>query len=119
MIAQSDRNISMRKLLVVVLRLLFLPLMAVASSRAAILPSYDNYKNWLIACDNGLRCEARGMSDKSSDAHISIIREAGPEGYLRVTVAAPFHFEPVDLVLDNVELELDDTVSVQRHTSRT
>lgn len=93
--------------------------LAMAPSRAEILPSYVHYGKWFIACDNGLRCEAKGMTDKRHDPHLSVRREAGPEGSMHITVAAPFRFEPSDLGMDGMKINIVDTVHIEQHNSRT
>lgn len=97
----------------------FFPLIAMASSGIEILPSYDHYKRWLIACDNGLRCEAKGMTDRHRDPHLSILRDAGPEGSIHITIVAPFRFQPSDLYMDGVALELGDAAKIEPFNSRT
>lgn len=92
---------------------------ATATSSTEILPSYDHYGKWFVACDNGLRCEAKGMSDRHQDPHLSILREAGPEGSVHITVAAPFRFEPSDLGLDGAGLNRVDAARIEQHNSRT
>lgn len=107
-----------RRLIRIFLQLI-VALLATVSASAGVLPSYDHYKEWLIACDNGLRCEARGMSTKRLAPQLSILREAGPEGALHITIAAPFRFNLSGLDMDGADLSLGDTEKIEVHPSRT
>ncbi|MFT4266495.1 MAG: DUF1176 domain-containing protein, partial [Xenophilus sp.] len=72
-------------------------------------PSYDSYNlsYWSIACDNGLRCAAKGLRDVYRGSDLLIERDAGPVGAIRVKIAAAFPFVIDDLRLDGKPLGLD------------
>jgi len=86
--------------------LLLLAGLAVAANGAT--PSYDSYKSWLIACDNGLRCEAKGFEDGTNDyPDLRFDRDAGPRAATEVTLSAPFSVGLADLQVDGEPLHLD------------
>ncbi len=69
--------------------------------------SYDTYKSWLVACDNTLRCEAKGFNrEGGSRAEFAIFRDAGPRGKLRAVIAADQPFDSNDIKLDGRTLSL-------------
>ncbi len=73
----------------------FLVSVTVGGAANAANPSYDRYKSWLVACDNGLTCEAKGFAnDIISRPDLRFIRTAGPDATIEVAVNVPF---PVDL----------------------
>lgn len=84
---------------------LTVPSITIAAEAA---PSYDTYKSWFVACDNGLACEARGFKDDgSSDTpDLSFSRDAGPEAETLVTLKIPFLAEASDLKVDGAPLSL-------------
>lgn len=99
-----------------------LPLLmqAGAPSAAGTVLNYERYRDWLVACDNGLRCEAKGVEDRRPYTHLSILREPGPEGALRVTIGASFRFAPSELMLDGAPLDFADPAwTLERHGSQT
>ncbi|MBS9722141.1 DUF1176 domain-containing protein [Tianweitania sp. BSSL-BM11] len=71
-------------------------------------PSYDTYKSWFTACDNGLACQARGFSDDSGpdSPDLTISRDAGPQAKTLVTLKLPFAVEAADLKVDGQPLTL-------------
>jgi hypothetical protein len=90
------------------LRLLLLsPLLAAAATPRPVAPiqSYDSYKSWFIACDNALRCVARGISE-SDEAKVEIARDAGPAGKIEMSLAAASRFAPAAVRLDGKPLGL-------------
>lgn len=74
---------------------------------AAPVQSYDEYRSWLVACDNGLSCIAKGFDDGSSRAELTIEREAGPNGAATATIATESAFTARDLAIDGKPLALD------------
>lgn len=110
----------MRPHLLALLWAAIMSLVTAGPASADILLSYDPYDRWFLACDNALRCEARGISDRNRDPHLSVLREAGPEGDMTVTIAAAFRFTAADLALDGVPLALDAKAwTLERHARRT
>ena len=90
------------------------------ASIAETLPAIDHYGKWMLACDNALSCEARGMENQRVPTHLSVKREAGPEGTLRISIGASFRFGPDDLGLDGQPLALDGSDwELQHHGSHT
>ncbi|HQT45628.1 MAG TPA: DUF1176 domain-containing protein [Acidocella sp.] len=53
-------------------------------------PSYDQYKDWLVACDNSLNCEAKvfGSDDNDDAGQLTLTRAGGADGALKVEIAA-------------------------------
>ncbi|MCA3858934.1 MAG: DUF1176 domain-containing protein [Burkholderia sp.] len=75
-------------------------------------PSYDTYKSWLVACDNGLTCEAKGFASYSaSRADLRFIRAAGPNGSIeaRLNIETNTSIDLGDLRVDGVPLQLDES----------
>ncbi|MCU9953501.1 DUF1176 domain-containing protein [Burkholderia sp. BKH01] len=75
-------------------------------------PSYDTYKSWLVACDNGLTCEAKGFADGGEfSADLRFIRTAGPNSSLeaRLNVATNDSIDLGDLRVDGEPLRLDES----------
>lgn len=75
-------------------------------------PSYDTYKSWLVACDNGLTCEAKGFADGGeSSADLRFIRAAGPNSALeaRLNVVTNASIDLGDLRVDGEPLRLDES----------
>lgn len=68
--------------------------------------SYDIYKSWLIACDNTLRCEAKGFDDQGARAELSFSRAAGPQGKPHAVIAAKSHSGRDDILLDGQKIPL-------------
>ena len=62
-------------------RLLPLLLLCVSASACASTPIYRQFKDWVVACDNTARCEARGANG-ISPLMLRLIAEAGPAGAL-------------------------------------
>jgi Protein of unknown function (DUF1176) len=77
-----------------------------AASAATPVQSYDTYKSWLVACDNTLRCEAKGFDDEGGRAELSITREGGRQGRLHAVIAADSHFNADDIMLDGQNIPL-------------
>nr|WP_175799959.1 DUF1176 domain-containing protein [Burkholderia anthina] len=83
-----------------------------ASPGSVVEPSYDTYKSWLVACDNGLTCEAKGFaSGGEASAELHVIRAAGPNGSLeaRLVVDTSAGTDLDDLRVDGQPLRLDDS----------
>ncbi|EJZ18758.1 DUF1176 domain-containing protein (plasmid) [Rhizobium sp. Pop5] len=54
-------------------------------------PSYDKYKSWLVVCDNGLTCEAKGFEELTiGTPDMRFVRAAGPDAVTEVTLSVPF-----------------------------
>lgn len=71
-------------------------------------PSYDSYKSWFVACDNGLTCQARGFKDDGSaeGPDLTFTRDAGPDAETLVTLKIPFAAQPSELKVDGGPLNL-------------
>lgn len=83
--------------------LLYAALASATSTEAAVpasIQSYDSYKSWLVACDNGLHCIAKGFSDAYAGAEIDIDRDAGPNGKLLLSISADRRFLIADVRID-------------------
>ncbi|CAM2167845.1 Protein of uncharacterized function (DUF1176) [Burkholderia cepacia] len=83
-----------------------------ASAQEPGASSYDTYKSWLVACDNGLTCEAKGLANGGeTGADLRFIRSAGPNGALtvRLNVATNTSINLDDLRVDDAPLRLDDS----------
>ncbi|QTD94578.1 DUF1176 domain-containing protein [Burkholderia anthina] len=75
-------------------------------------PSYGTYKSWLVACDNGLTCEAKGFADGGeTGADLRFIRAAGPHGAIeaRLNVVTDASIDLADLRVDGAPLRLDES----------
>ena len=93
---------------------LSLPTIAFAAEAT---PSYDSYKSWFVACDNGLACQARGFADDGSAEipDLNVTRDAGPTAKTLVTLKLPFAAEATDLKVDGSPLILaPDAWEIQR-----
>jgi len=89
-----------------------LPILAVTTVAAASPPagtvqSYDGYKSWLVACDNGLHCQAKAFGDSDTRAEIRIERDAGPAAAARVTLRSETPFRLADVRVDGAPAQLD------------
>ncbi|MDT2019988.1 DUF1176 domain-containing protein [Methylocella sp. CPCC 101449] len=82
-------------------------LVPVAAASSEPIQSYDSYKSWLVACDNGLTCVAKGFSEDEKRAQISIERAAGPAGTITATISAANKFTLADVRLDGKSVELN------------
>lgn len=81
---------------------------AIAAHAAA--PSYDAYKSWLVACDNGLTCEAKGFQQGNGGTpDLRVDREAGSGATAEATLSIPgaSAFDPSKLRVDGHALALD------------
>jgi hypothetical protein len=74
-------------------RLFPLLLLCVSVGASAATPVYRQFDDWVIACDNTARCEARGVSE-GSPLMLRLIAEAGPSGQLSLALEAGM---PIDL----------------------
>jgi hypothetical protein len=83
---------------------LSLAALASAASTTAAAPapiqSYDSYKSWFVACDNGLHCIAKGFSEAYQGAEIDIDRDAGPNGKLMASISADRRVSLADIKID-------------------
>ena len=78
-----------------------------AAAAAAAEPSYDTYGSWLIACDNGLTCEAKGFEDGVAERpDLRLSRAAGPDAATTVTLTVPFTAERDAVRVDGRPLSL-------------
>lgn len=68
-------------------------------------PVYREFKDWLLACDNTLFCDARGYSD-DYDGYMRITREGGTEGALTVEIRGDTTLDPKVFLLDGRNLRL-------------
>lgn len=108
------------KSLMIVFCALMLSIPAGSPSAAEPVLSYNHYHDWLVACDNGLRCEAKGIARQRPYPNLSILRDAGPEGALRITIGASFRFASSELSLDGEPLEFAEPAwTIERHGSQT
>lgn len=73
---------------------------AAAASPAGAPPSYDTYKSWLVACDNTLSCEAKGVQDNPIQAEMRIDRDGGPAGRMAAEISADGSFGLADIRVD-------------------
>ncbi|MGQ4273848.1 DUF1176 domain-containing protein [Terrihabitans sp. B22-R8] len=77
------------------------------STASAAEPSYDEYKFWLVACDNVLHCTAKGFEAEMAEyPELAVSRAAGPDAEARVMIRAPFAVEPADLRVDGKPIGL-------------
>lgn len=95
------------------MRLRLLPpllLLGMATALPASSPpvqSYDSYGSWLVVCDNGLSCVAKGFADVNQGAQIVIERGAGPNGVLRATIGVSRKAARADIRIDGQPAALD------------
>ncbi|SEQ09458.1 Protein of unknown function [Faunimonas pinastri] len=74
---------------------------------AAAEPSYDRYKSWFVACDNGLSCEARGFEEGTNEnPDLRFTRPAGPAAEAAVVISVPSEVARSDLRIDEKPLNL-------------
>ncbi|MGZ2747767.1 DUF1176 domain-containing protein [Burkholderia stagnalis] len=109
----KNRTIAVSTALIALFANAAVPVVASAAPlQKATAPSYDTYKSWLVACDNGLTCEAKSFaSGGESNAELRVIRAAGPNGLLeaRLTVETGPGVDLDDLRVDGQPLRLDDS----------
>ncbi|WP_162949296.1 MULTISPECIES: DUF1176 domain-containing protein [unclassified Rhizobium] len=99
---------------------LLLASLALGGAANAADPSYDRYKSWLIACDNGLTCEAKGFKNgviSSPDMHVH--RAAGPDAVTEVTIGVPFPVGLNDFRADGISLDLGPAWQLSRDEDAT
>lgn len=53
-------------------------LLALPLACAAATPVYRTFGDWVVACDNGARCEAIGMQDAYPQLVLRLVLEGGP-----------------------------------------
>ncbi|WP_423381928.1 DUF1176 domain-containing protein [Burkholderia sp. LMG 32019] len=109
----KTRAIAVSTVLIALFANVTFPLVASAAlAQEPSTPSYDTYKSWLVACDNGLTCEAKGLANGGeTGADLRFIRAAGPNGTLtvRLSVATDTSINLDDLRVDDAPLRLDDS----------
>lgn len=94
--------------------------LAMGGTANAADPSYDRYKSWLIACDNGLTCEAKGFKNgviSSPDMHFH--RAAGPDAVTEVTIRVPFPVGLNDFRADGASLHFGSAWQLSRDENLT
>lgn len=71
-------------------------------------PFYHEYKSWIIACDNGLNCEAKGLNSDGTDqqATIDFTRAGGADGTAELDIISTTTLGLDDLSLDGGPLKL-------------
>jgi hypothetical protein len=76
--------------------------LAAAAAIGGATASYDAYGSWLLACDNGLTCVAKGFQDGGGDvlSEVDLTRTAGPRGALRLVIASDHPFTLSDVKID-------------------
>lgn len=82
--------------------------------------SYDQYKSWLIACDNGLTCEAKGFTKGIiSSPDLRFHRAAGPDAVTEVTISVPFPVELNEFRADGTLLHFGSAWQLSRDENLT
>lgn len=73
-------------------------------------PAYREFKDWVVACDNARRCDARlaPESGDPSDLRLAISRFAGPEGTAQIELNADKPLPPQALQLDGKPIDAAD-----------
>lgn len=68
---------------------LALALAGAAAQAAPGVPAYREFRDWIVACDNARRCEARlaPASGEPVALRLALSREAGPEGAVELELA--------------------------------
>lgn len=94
-----------RKEIQIMRRLLPLLLLCVSASTCAGTPVYRQFKDWVVACDNTARCEARGAND-ISPLMLRLIAEAGPAGGLSLALESGVPVDVASLRIDGRPLAL-------------
>jgi hypothetical protein len=74
---------------------------------AGTIQSYDSYRAWLVACDNTLACEAKGLAPDEARAELRIDRQAGAQGEISAALSAEVKFGPGDVRVDGMSAGLD------------
>jgi uncharacterized protein len=74
---------------------------AAAATKPPPLPQYKEFKDWLLACDNGGRCEAKGFAESDGTSVLRIARDPGPDGRVEISLEAGDRFGVADLRLDD------------------
>nr|WP_295375398.1 DUF1176 domain-containing protein [Pseudoxanthomonas sp.] len=87
-------------------RLLPLLLLCVSAGASAATPIYRQFKDWVVACDNTVRCEARGANE-ISPLMLRLIAEAGPAGGLSLALESGMPIDVATLRVDGRPLALD------------
>lgn len=87
-------------------RLLPLLLLCVSTGACAATPIYRQFKDWVVACDNTARCEARGANE-ISPLMLRLIAEAGPAGGLSLALESGVPVDVATLRIDGKPPTLD------------
>lgn len=87
-------------------RLLPLLLLCVSAGASAATPIYRQFKDWVVACDNTVRCEARGANE-ISPLMLRLIAEAGPAGGLSLALESGVPIDVASMRVDGKPLALD------------
>ncbi len=80
---------------------------AAAATKPPSLPLYKEFKDWLLACDNGGRCEAKGFAESNGTSVLRIARDPGPDGRVEISIEAGDRFGAADLRLDDAAVPKD------------
>jgi hypothetical protein len=82
-------------------------------ANTAVEPSYDLYKNWIVACDNALNCTAKGFTTDQM-SQIKILRSARAEdvGTIEISAVSIGLAEFQDLRIDGQPLGLSNIGTV-------
>jgi len=83
---------------------------AIGPAAAAPVQSYEEYKSWLVACDNILSCVAKGFGDGGIRAELKIERDGGPNGGIIASIASEDSFTAGDVSVDGKPLSLDAAI---------
>lgn len=69
-------------------------------------PVYREIRDWVVACDNTARCEARALAEQYPRLALRLVREAGPEAAVELHVSADdLRFGPGELKVDGAPLK--------------
>lgn len=90
----------------VAVRLLALAAPLLAAAAPGPIQSYDTYRAWLVACDNALACEAKGLEDGGAPADARVVLAAGPDAVPVVTLTADTSFSLRDVAIDGAPVAL-------------
>lgn len=79
---------------------------SVAGPAAEEVPLYRELRDWVVACDNSRSCQTLSAPAESgySELHLSISRDAGPQGKLRLALVYAGEGKARRLTLDGADL---------------
>ncbi|CAJ3719291.1 DUF1176 domain-containing protein [Burkholderia pseudomallei] len=91
-------------------------LCAVSSTMAAAGPKSDpsyvrDFKGWEVVCDNVKRCVAEGADDTDPSLIVWLWRDAGPDGVMKLQVAADKPFSADQMRFDGHPFRIDPSKS--------